>query len=224
MSDDNCICPKFILLSLCFVRHFRREPNFIRSDVLMLRVFWHVKLCRWVYSFWTHSVRHIFKAQWLYALNHCQLEQHISALRPQWIPTAHSVEVHCVTCAAGNESLLTVYITFVPCHKLSVANLSNARLVLDPRSVHVRLVVVRVALGAESSPNTAIFPCRYNSKNAPILIYHLHDILPHCVSFQNVQFHQVAAMFAPCCRMGCRYRKAFETVAIHRYSVRTVDT
>jgi len=62
--------------------------------------------------------------------------------------------------------------------------------------------VDEISLGTGSSSSTSTLPCRYHSTNAPILICHLHDILPHCVSFQNVQFHQIAVMSASCCRMG----------------------
>jgi hypothetical protein len=65
--------------------------------------------------------------------------------------------------------LLTLQHKAVPWLRRLVADLSLRRPGFDSGSVHVGVVVDKVALGQVFPPSTSVFPCQFHSTGAPLL-------------------------------------------------------
>jgi hypothetical protein len=90
----------------------------------------------------------------------------------------------------GNPLLISVLPVDTSWLRLVAAGFSPRRPGFAPRSVHVGLVVDRVALGQVFSPSPSVFPCHYHSAAALYsLVYHLgvgHWVLQRPQSHRDV--------------------------------------
>ena len=80
-----------------------------------------------------------------------------------------------------------------PCLRQSAVGLSPRWPNFDPRSVHMRFMVDKVALWQVSSPSTSVFPCQYHSTYHPHPFIHLPPTL-YNVSLPVPQFSPVSTI------------------------------